>query len=281
MVDVKDLIRKKAVAAGIDPTTALAFAQIESGLDPSAGKGTKNPHGGLFQFSPALWEKYGGGKDIYDPEANTDAFTAYYNNDLSPGMRSKLGRPATPAELYIGHQQGVSGGSTLLNGGDQNVVDALTPAYGNADQAKAAISANGGDPTKTAGDFTEQWGDNFNTAAKAFDPNYDGGSIAVSTPAEPAMAQGTPGSLGGLLASALPGAAAASPATGLLAKKADPYKDLMSQGMGLLASASPPAQQMQMPVAQAQAYRPQATALPSFVNPDLQKKLLGLLGEAA
>src|SRR6185437_591520 len=71
------------------------------------------------------------------------------------------------------------------------------------------------------------------------------------------------------------GSPAIVPVAGLMAKKEDPFKGLMSQGMGLLASASPqpqqPPPQMQMP--QAQAHRPQQTTeMPNFISPDLQRR---------
>ena len=74
-MDIQALIRKKAREAGIDPTHALTMASIESSFDPKAA----NRHGykGLYQFGPAEWKQWGGGKDIFDPEANIDAFIGY------------------------------------------------------------------------------------------------------------------------------------------------------------------------------------------------------------
>ena len=89
MMDIQSLIRKKAREAGIDPTHALTMASIESSFDPKAA----NKHGykGLYQFGPNEWKQWGGGRDIFDPEANVDAFIGYQGPGPMPPALIKIG----------------------------------------------------------------------------------------------------------------------------------------------------------------------------------------------
>jgi hypothetical protein len=259
-MSVADIIRRKAKEHGVDPTLALAFAQIESGLNPGAVS-PSGGHRGLYQFSGDWWSRYGNGKAINDPEANADAFMRYYKDSLSPAVKKALGRDATPGELYLAHQQGLAGGPALLQGGDQPAADALAVAYGGGPEglrrATAAIKANGGDPNAPASQFANMWNQRVAAAGKMFDQGFDGSSIPISTPAQPAM----------MVASAAQPAAAApaAPQATLLPKdddkkkEKDPWAELSKLGLGLLASGAPPAAPSMPapPIVQAQAYRPQ------------------------
>ncbi len=116
-----------------------------------------------------------------------------------------LGRPATGAELYLAHQQGPQGAAALLHNPTANAVSVLTPLYGSAAKAQAAITQNGGTPDMTAGQFANMWESKYNAPAGASSaqpsaatasPSGFGTSTAGSGPANvPATAddlKGTP-----------------------------------------------------------------------------------------
>lgn len=144
-MDIRDLIRKKAIAAGIDPTHALTMASIESSFNPKAA----NKHGykGLYQFGPNEWKTWGQGKDIFDPEANIDAFIGYHGQ-IKDQLKTALGRDPTPDELYLGWQQGAGGASKLLTNRDALAKTLVSPD---------AVLANGGDFNMTGGQFADLW----------------------------------------------------------------------------------------------------------------------------
>lgn len=156
--EIKALIRKRAVEAGIDPTHALTMASIETGgkFDPGAVNNA-GTHKGLFQFGPNEWKTYGGGKDIFDPNAQFDAY-ARYMPVIQQTMRAALGREPTPQELYLGWQQGAGGASSLLKGGDKPVGQLTT--VGN-------ITANGGTPNMTGAQFAALLNNKYNTHQRA------------------------------------------------------------------------------------------------------------------
>ena len=150
MMDIQSLIRKKALAAGIDPTHALTMARIESSFDPKAA----NKHGykGLFQFGPDEWKQWGGGRDIFDPEAQMDAFIGY-QGQIKDQLKTALGRDPTPQELYLGWQQGAAGATKLLTNPDALAKTLVKPN---------AILANGGDFNMTGGQFASLWQNKYN-----------------------------------------------------------------------------------------------------------------------
>lgn len=153
-MDIQALIRKKALEAGIDPTHALTMASIESSFDPKAA----NKHGykGLYQFGPNEWKQWGGGRDIFDPEANVDAFIGY-QSQIKDQLKAALGRDPTPQEMYLGWQQGAGGASKLLTNRDAPAKTLVNPD---------ALLANGGDFNMTGGQFAELWQNKYNAHNK-------------------------------------------------------------------------------------------------------------------
>jgi soluble lytic murein transglycosylase-like protein len=95
------LFSSAANANGIDPNTLNTFAWIESGGRPDAQTGS---YRGLFQLSPAEFNKYGGG-NIFDPTDNTNAAARKLAAETQ-SFQSTYGRAPTPADLYMVHQQG-------------------------------------------------------------------------------------------------------------------------------------------------------------------------------
>ncbi len=178
-MDIRSLIRKKALEAGIDPTHALTMASIESSFNPQAAN--KYGYKGLYQFGPGEWKTYGGGKDVFDPEANFDAFVGYHN-EIRDQLKSSLGRDPTPQELYLGWQQGAAGASKLLNNADAPARTLVAPN---------AILANGGTVDMTGGQFADIWRNKYNEHSKLF-----GGDTLetkhIATVGDPAMQQADP-----------------------------------------------------------------------------------------
>lgn len=151
---VPQMIVQQAQTAGVQPIVALTWAARESNLGAAADD-PGNSHTGVYQMGPNEFAAAGG-----KPEERGDV-AAQVRVGVSSIPRTMavasaaLGREATPFEGYLTHQQGASGGPTLLKADpNANVVDALAPAYGgNRAQAIAAVVGNSGTTNMTAGQF--------------------------------------------------------------------------------------------------------------------------------
>jgi Transglycosylase SLT domain len=247
-MNIQDLIRQRAIAAGVDPDAAVAIAKIESGFDPTSNQNASTKYKGLYQLGPDEWSQYGKG-DIYDPAANADAFMALYKNNTAQ-LSKALGRQPTAAEAYLAHQQGPAGTAALLANPNQNAVDAIAQYYPSRNMATAAIKGNGGDPNGTAGDFVNLWntkyGNNVGTGPAA---SYQ--EVGAPNP----NAQQPQNAWNKMFGA--PQAPNTTPQTGLLAnnqKPQDPGAYLSQLGLGLLAQAQP---QTPMPQAPSYIHRPQ------------------------
>mgnify|MGYP003328118458 CR=1 FL=1 len=254
-MDIQELIRRRAVAAGVDPSVALRIATIESSMDPTANMNTSSQYKGLYQLGPEAWSAHGRG-NIYDAGNNTDAFLNLYKANSST-LENNLGRAPTPAETYLAHQQGAAGATALLQNPDKNAVDALTPLYGSRNVATSAIKKNGGDPAGTAGDFIKMWSNKFNQTGSQTPAQPQQQSSSDNLPIF--ARQQTQDQIGGLLANN-----SADRQKDLLQQNA--ANSLMTQGLGLMAAGAP--QQTWQPTAAASVHRPQ----------DLDKLFYGLLG---
>jgi hypothetical protein len=248
-MDIQALIRQRAIAAGVDPTAALAIAKIESGFDPTSNQNAATKYKGLFQLGPDEWSKYGNGDaaGLYDPTANTDAFLNLYK-DNSTQLAQKLGRAPTAAEAYLAHQQGVTGASALLSNPDKNAVDVLAQYYPNRKVATSAIAGNGGDPNGTAGDFVNVWNNKYGSAIGA----------GPATAFREAGAAPPP--------TATPTATNAPPATGLLANPTAALGDPMKMATGLLQQGQGQTPAWESQIQQTPLRRPQPFAGFSFLG---------------
>jgi hypothetical protein len=99
---IQDAIRRAAEEQGIDPATALAYADRESSFNPGA-RSSKTIHG-LFQMTGPLRQKYGIG-DSTDPYQQTMGWAGLLRDNKAT-MSAKLGRDVTDAEAYAGHHFG-------------------------------------------------------------------------------------------------------------------------------------------------------------------------------
>lgn len=120
--DVVNMIMAAAKMTGMDPGLLLTVAQMESSLNIKAGANTSSAKG-LYQFINSTWSevmgKYGNAyglpknANVFDPWANT-LMGAEYLKEGAKRIMSKLGRPATPVDLYMMHFLGGGGGSKFL-----------------------------------------------------------------------------------------------------------------------------------------------------------------------
>lgn len=223
----------------IDDAYINRLFQIESGGNPNATTGS---YRGLGQFGPDLEAKYG----INDSNRNDPTVQANAVRQLATenaGALSKaLGRPPTPGELYLAHQQGGAGAPALINApAGTPAWQAIRPYYKSDAVAQKAITGNiprdhalyGKNPNDiTADDFTRMWVGKFEGSRAA---------PAASAPAvaPPVQAGGMPAAPSDApidLAPAAAGAPAQQPGLGMLdpngfAKMAGKFG---AGGMGML-----------------------------------------------
>lgn len=140
--DVKSIIAKNAKRAGGDPNTMIAFAAVESDLNPNA-KAKGSTASGPFQFTKATWNeqlgKYASKYSLspnaspFDPEAATLIATEYVKQNLKTIQKVKPSTGLTDA--YLTHFLGPGGARQLL---------AAKPDAIAADVAPEAAKANRG-----------------------------------------------------------------------------------------------------------------------------------------
>lgn len=146
----------QASAGGLDPQTARTF-KLESGNDPNNVTGSNQ---GWGQFGPAERRKYG----ITDPTNLGQNVSATHQETAgnTAALTKALGRPPTPGEVYLAHQQGLAGATALLTNPNVPAWQAVRKFYPSDAIAQKAIAGNppgGGhfDPNNPAGAFTGAW----------------------------------------------------------------------------------------------------------------------------
>ena len=167
----ENLIRDQAMRLGVNPKTALAFARIESGLNPTVKTGS---YRGLFQLSPQQFRQHGGRGDIFDPTENAKAGITKMVA-MREDFSRRMGRAPTPTELYMMHQQGPGGQAAHYKNPDQPAWKSMHstaegrqkgPAW-----AKRAIWGNvptdvrkryGSVENMTSADFVKMWQEKVN-----------------------------------------------------------------------------------------------------------------------
>jgi hypothetical protein len=272
-------IRSMAVA---DPSYVARLFKIESGGNPNAVTGSNR---GLGQFGPAEEAQFGiNNQNRTDPNAQAAAVqqeAALHAQTL----QKALGRPPTPGELYLTHQQGIAGGPALLTADpSQPAWQTIRPFYRSDAIAQKAITGNipqgdplyGQDPNGiTAGAFRNMW-------VSKFEKGMGGQNVAsAGGPSPPAVGANAPSPAAGALPVPPPGG---------------PF-DPQQQTAALLAQQQPqgqaPQDQMapppdmpaapQMPVNLARlrnvmALRPENNQMP--LPPDVAQRLAALMGRS-
>lgn len=247
---LRPTIARAALENNVDPVLALTAAHIESGMGTAPDrKGSQ--YQGVFQMGDDRWKEAGG-----TPEARGDQGAQVSVGVKSLGMTrdqlaQKIGRQPEPWEVYLAHQQGVTGAAALLGANpDASAVQTLAPFYKDGGALKAIIGNMPGEPDAnvTAGGFTGLWRDRFKSIAK----NY-------GNPAAPQVAQG---------GTAPSGAAAQDMVAGL----SDPARAMPPGSVAV--SDAPAAGQPQQPVQMAPAAaQPPAPQFRRPIDPESGKML--------
>jgi hypothetical protein len=171
--NVEDAIRQAAQSSGLDVGMLRAFADIESGGNPSARTGSYH---GLFQLSQAEFAALGG-KKIYDPWDNARIAAIKLKREAHQFAR-KLGRSPTPFDLYMVHQRGLAGYEQHLKSPDAlawtalyNTAEGRQKGEGWAHQTitqnlpRSALERMGGVEKITNKQFVEWWRSRFEREA--------------------------------------------------------------------------------------------------------------------
>src|SRR5215831_7325911 len=98
-------IQRASERYSMPQSTLRAFAAIKSGGNSRARTGS---YYGVYQLSHSEFRRYGGRGNIFDLKANTDVAARKLRSE-SDAFSQHYGRAPTATELYMIHQQGVSG----------------------------------------------------------------------------------------------------------------------------------------------------------------------------
>ena len=138
--NIKDIITNAAKKVGLDPKTLLAFAAVESDMNPNA-KAKTSSAAGLFQFINSTWKevlgKFGKKHSLpanaspLDPEASS-LMAAEYLKQNAKGL-SSVKSNTNPTDLYLTHFLGLGGARKFLR---------ISPEEKPAEQMQAAAQAN-------------------------------------------------------------------------------------------------------------------------------------------
>lgn len=112
-------IIRAAQEDGVDPATALAFAERESNFDPQA-KSSKTIRG-MYQMRGDLRQQYGSG-DSDDPYAQAKGWAPFFK-DTKASMSKALGRDVSDAETYAGHHFGAGRAAKMYQMDPETPVD--------------------------------------------------------------------------------------------------------------------------------------------------------------
>lgn len=170
--------------AGLPPGFLERTAMLESSNGTNFREGSQ--YIGIFQIGNAVAKDFGvTPEQLKDPRINAQVAAKLAARNLRQ-LREGLGREPQPWELYLAHQQGAGGALALLRSPNQSAVEALTAAHG-GDRAKAIeiITANGGNPQMTAGQFAQVWASKYGGGVTGA-PGLSGGPAVAGPNAFPA-----------------------------------------------------------------------------------------------
>lgn len=149
--DISDASKKY----GVPESYMRTMAWIESKGDPNA-KSRDSSASGIYQFVDKTARQYGIYGHQFDQKMNVDAGARFALANLKY-LRKVLKRDPAPFELYLAHQQGPGGATSLL-------LNPNAPAT-NFVSAKA-LADNGGNVSMTAGQFVDKWRQLYDKASK-------------------------------------------------------------------------------------------------------------------
>lgn len=182
---IQDAIRRAAEAYGIDPATALAYADRESSFRPTARNSSTIR--GLYQMKGDLRAKYGVG-DSDDIDTQVQGFGRLLA-DNKAAMSKRLGREVTDAEAYAGHHFGAGRGARMFNMAPDTPVDqvftrrelAENPHIGRAGTVGTLLADVTGDIDRRRA--------NFGASSKPLDfSSFEEMPASVNTSASPSFA---------------------------------------------------------------------------------------------
>jgi hypothetical protein len=160
-----------AKSLGFDAGTALAIANIESGLNPNALAGGGSSAAGTFQLIDSTAAAYGLSKaDKLNPTLNATAGIKNLKSTAS-ALSKFLGRKPTGGELYLGEMLGLGGAERVLSAGSNTQLSSLLSAK--------AISGNNF-AGMTAGQLRARAENVYNNSSKAVSVNV--GNLNVHSP---------------------------------------------------------------------------------------------------
>lgn len=168
---IKDLVARSAKKVGADPTMMMAFAAVESDLNPNAkAKGTSGA--GLMQFVNGTWReqlsqfgnKFGlpANASPFDPEAASLLGANYLKNNLA-SLSSVKPNPNV-VDAYLTHFLGPSGAKKFLSADPSEIGAKVLP---NAAVNNKAIFYDGG-RALTVGEIYQRLGKKIESKAKAY-----------------------------------------------------------------------------------------------------------------
>tara|TARA_R110001592_G_C13175271_1_gene750254 strand:+ start:3252 stop:4583 length:1332 start_codon:yes stop_codon:yes gene_type:complete len=105
---VKGAILDASIKHGVDVDVLATIANIESGGNPGAVN-KRSQASGLYQVLPRYFKTYGlDATTVFNPTDNADKAAAKLKDKII-SLNTFLGRPPTPSELYVAHNQGTTG----------------------------------------------------------------------------------------------------------------------------------------------------------------------------
>lgn len=110
--------------------------------------------------------------------------------DNADALEKVLGRPPSSGELYLAHQQGIAGATSLLSNPNTSALTALKRAYGgDEDMAMKALVNNRGSLSMSAGEFANMWTSKMDRAPVEPAGGYGGTMFAQLSPTVSQVAQ--------------------------------------------------------------------------------------------
>lgn len=152
--EVFKAINTASTKHGVSEDYMKTMAYIESRGNPNANRG-HNSAKGLFQFIPSTAKAYGIQGQELDVNKNADAAARYALANKN-GLRKALGREPEPWELYLAHNQGLGGATSILKNmqaGTDNI----------SSEVRSNMNNQGLGNNLTAAQFAEKIRDKYNS----------------------------------------------------------------------------------------------------------------------
>lgn len=137
----------------LTPADRSWYNQRVSMIESSGGRASSN----LYGFQSPTWNDFGAGGDIKNADNQKAAMNRLTDVNYK-SLEKSIGRPPTPTELYMAHQQGAVGAAKLINNPDEPAGKLVPPSH---------ITGNYGNPNMTAREYLETWSRHFGVQGNA------------------------------------------------------------------------------------------------------------------